>query len=115
MPISNLTDLLEKLEKISIKYNIKIVNFGHAGNGNIHVNLLFNTEEEKKSENSIKCLEEIFDLVLSLDGTLSGEHGIGVIKKQYLNKEIDKNTLTLMKKIKKQFDPKNILNPNKSI
>ena len=115
VPISNLTDLLEKLEKISIKYNIKIVNFGHAGNGNIHVNLLFNTEEEKKSENSIKCLEEIFDLVLSLDGTLSGEHGIGVIKKQYLNKEIDKNTLTLMKKIKKQFDPKNILNPNKSI
>jgi D-lactate dehydrogenase len=115
VPISNLTDLLEKLEKISIKYNIKIVNFGHAGNGNIHVNLLFNTEEEKKSENSIKCLEEIFDLVLSLDGTLSGEHGIGVIKKQYLYKEIDKNTLTLMKKIKKQFDPKNILNPNKSI
>ena len=99
----------------SNKYNIKIVNFGHAGNGNIHVNLLFKTKEEKETDNSKKCLEEIFDLVLRLNGTLSGEHGIGIIKKQYIEKEINKDTLVLMKKIKEQFDPKNILNPNKSI
>ena len=115
VPISNLTNLLNSLEEISKKYNIKIVNFGHAGNGNIHVNLLFKTREEKESDNSKKCLEEIFDLVLKLNGTLSGEHGIGVIKKQYIEKEINKDTLVLMKKIKEQFDPKNILNPNKSI
>ena len=115
VPISNLTNLLNSLEEISKKYNIKIVNFGHAGNGNIHVNLLFKTREEKENENSKKCLEEIFDLVLKLNGTLSGEHGIGVIKKQYIEKEINKDTLVLMKKIKEQFDPKNILNPNKSI
>ena len=70
---------------------------------------------KKKSDNSKKCLEEIFDLVLSLDGTLSGEHGIGIIKKSFINKEIDSSTLSLMSDIKKQFDPKNILNPNKSI
>ena len=115
VPISNLTILLTNLNSLSKKYNIKIVNFGHAGNGNIHVNLLFQTSEEKKSENSKKCLEEIFDLVLNLEGTLSGEHGIGIIKKKFLEKEINKNTLSLMQSIKKQFDPKNILNPNKSI
>ena len=115
VPISNLTILLINLNSLSKKYNIKIVNFGHAGNGNIHVNLLFQTSEEKKSENSKKCLEEIFDLVLNLEGTLSGEHGIGIIKKKFLEKEINKNTLSLMQSIKKQFDPKNILNPNKSI
>ena len=115
VPISNLTKLLSSLDKISKKYNIKIVNFGHAGNGNIHVNLLFKTEKQKKSDNSKNCLNEIFNLVINLDGTLSGEHGIGIIKKQYLEKEINEETLMLMKNIKKQFDPKNILNSNKSI
>ena len=115
VPISKLKELLQSLEGISKKYNIKIVNFGHAGNGNIHVNLLFETEDEKKSDNSRRCLDEIFNLVIKLEGTLSGEHGIGIIKKQYIEKEINNNTLELMKNIKKQFDPKSILNPNKSI
>ena len=94
---------------------MRIVNFGHAGNGNIHVNLIFDTIEEKNSENSKNCLEEIFDSVLDLNGTISGEHGIGIIKKNFLEKEVDKITLDLMNNIKKQFDPKKILNPNKSI
>ena len=115
VPISNLTKLLDNLSIISKKYNIKIVNFGHAGNGNIHVNLIFETIEEKNSENAKNCLEEIFDLTLDLNGTISGEHGIGIIKKSFLEKEVDKMTLDLMNKIKKQFDPKRILNPNKSI
>ena len=115
VPISNLTNLLNNLKIISKKYNIKIVNFGHAGNGNIHVNLLFDSKNEKNSTNSKKCLEEIFDLTIKLDGTISGEHGIGIIKKKYIEKEIQNETLNLMKNIKKQFDPKNILNPNKTI
>ena len=101
VPISKLKELLQSLESISKKYNIKIVNFGHAGNGNIHVNLLFETESEKKSDNSRRCLDEIFNLVIKLEGTLSGEHGIGIIKKQYIEKEINNNTLELMKNIKK--------------
>tara|TARA_B100000900_G_scaffold94600_1_gene77757 strand:- start:4713 stop:6086 length:1374 start_codon:yes stop_codon:yes gene_type:complete len=115
VPISNLTVLLESLSEISKKYDIRIVNFGHAGNGNIHVNLLFDTDEEKNSNHAKKCLEEIFDLVLKLDGTISGEHGIGIIKRKFLEKEIKKSTLKLMSEIKSQFDPKKILNPNKSI
>ena len=115
VPISNLTKLINSLGEISKKYDIKIVNFGHAGNGNIHVNLLFQSEEEKNSQNSIKCLEDIFNLVLKLEGTISGEHGIGIVKKRFITKEIDEKTLALMKSIKKQFDPKNILNRNKSI
>ena len=89
VPISNLTILLKTLEELSNKYNIKIVNFGHAGNGNIHVNLLFSSDEERNSINAKKCLEEIFDLVIKLDGTISGEHGIGIIK-DFIQKEIDK-------------------------
>ena len=115
VPISNLTRLLNNLSAISKKYGVRIVNFGHAGNGNIHVNLIFDTIEEKNSENSKNCLEEIFDSVLDLNGTISGEHGIGIIKKSFLEKEVDKITLDLMNNIKKQFDPKKILNPNKSI
>jgi len=115
VPISNLTRLLNNLSAISKKYGVRIVNFGHAGNGNIHVNLIFDTIEEKNSENSKNCLEEIFDSVLDLNGTISGEHGIGIIKKNFLEKEVDKITLDLMNNIKKQFDPKKILNPNKSI
>ena len=78
---------------------MRIVNFGHAGNGNIHVNLIFDTIEEKNSENSKNCLEEIFDSVLDLNGTISGEHGIGIIKKNFLEKEVDKITLDLINNI----------------
>lgn len=115
VPITNLTILLKTLEDISNKYNIKIVNFGHAGNGNIHVNLLFDSDKERNSDNARECLGEIFDLVIELDGTISGEHGIGIVKKDFIKKEINENTLSLMKNIKQQFDPNNILNPDKSI
>ncbi len=115
VPVANLSTFLKRLKSMSKKYNIKIVNFGHAGNGNIHVNLIYPNEKEKNSTKAKMCLDEIFNLVLSLDGTLSGEHGIGIIKKDYIGKEIPKETLKLMKKIKDQFDPKNILNPGKSI
>ncbi len=79
------------------------------------MNLIYQNEKENNSTKAKMCLDEIFNLVLSLDGTLSGEHGIGIIKKDYIGKEIPKETLKLMKKIKDQFDPKNILNPGKSI
>jgi D-lactate dehydrogenase len=110
VPVSRLPELIINLEKLSLKFNIPIVNFGHAGNGNIHVNLLFNTEQK---ESAMLCLSEVFYLVLSLDGTLSGEHGIGLLKQQYIAREINPVALELMRKIKAQFDPKGILNPGK--
>lgn len=113
VPVSNIPTLIRGLEKLSKKYNIPIVNFGHAGNGNIHVNLLFNPDNEKENKSAHHCLDDVFDLVLKLDGTLSGEHGVGIEKRDFVDREIDPVTLALMKRIKKQFDPKGILNPDK--
>ncbi len=115
VPVSKIPNLIENLDKLSQKYNIPIVNFGHAGNGNIHVNLLTDPDDKQLQIKVHECLEEVFQLVLSLDGTLSGEHGIGLVKKEYVSKELDEMNLSYMKAIKQQFDPDNILNPGKTI
>jgi len=114
VPVSRIPELIEGLEQLSQKYGIPIVNFGHAGNGNIHVNLLTDPDDKKLQIKALDCLEEVFRLVLELDGTLSGEHGIGLVKKNYIAKELDTVSLAYMRAIKEQFDPDNILNPGKS-
>ncbi len=113
VPVSNIPKLITGLNKLATEYNIKIVNFGHAGNGNIHVNLLTNPDDKEELINAEQCLEKVFALVLQLNGTISGEHGIGLEKRAFINKEIDEASLYLMKQIKSQFDPNNILNPDK--
>ncbi|MDH5649413.1 MAG: FAD-binding oxidoreductase, partial [Gammaproteobacteria bacterium] len=113
VPITAIPALIEGLEKLSIDYKIPIVNFGHAGNGNIHVNLLFDSQNPEQASNAAPCLSAVFDLVLNLGGTLSGEHGIGQEKREFVSREIDADTLALMWQIKQQFDPKGLLNPGK--
>lgn len=113
VPVSRIPVLIEGLQQLSRKHNIRIVNFGHAGNGNIHVNLLVNPEDAEEMVRAKACLDATFDLVLELDGTLSGEHGVGLEKRDYIDREIDPVTLNLMRGIKTQFDPNNILNPGK--
>ncbi len=113
VPVSRIPELIEGLENLSHEYRIPIVNFGHAGNGNIHVNLLYDTQNPEQEKNARPCLSRVFDLVLELGGTLSGEHGIGVEKRDYIDRAIDPVTLDLMRAIKRQFDPKGILNPDK--
>ena len=113
VPVAELPALLEGLKQLSIKHQIVNVNFGHAGNGNIHVNLLVNPEDSSEMARAERCLDEVFDLVIRLNGTLSGEHGIGSEKRAYISKEVDVTTLALMKSIKRVFDPNNILNPGK--
>ena len=113
VPVAELPALLEGLKQLSIKHQIVNVNFGHAGNGNIHVNLLINPEDSSEMARAERCLDEVFDLVIRLNGTLSGEHGIGSEKRAYISKEVDVTTLALMKSIKRVFDPNNILNPGK--
>lgn len=107
--------LITQLDQLSHQYSIPIVNFGHAGNGNIHVNLLINPEDPQEVSNAEKCLNEIFDLVLSLKGTLSGEHGIGLEKRDFIYKELSATEIRLMNAIKQQFDPNNILNSDKAL
>jgi D-lactate dehydrogenase len=113
VPVSRIPELIEGLTKISEQYSIPIVNFGHAGNGNIHVNLLYDSQDEAQQKNAAPCLNAVFDLVLQLEGTLSGEHGIGEVKRDYVGRELQDTALGLMHAIKQQFDPAGILNPGK--
>lgn len=115
VPVSRIPELVEGLQQISAEYQIQIVNFGHAGNGNIHVNMLMDTQNPVHIKNSDACLQAIFELVLKLEGTLSGEHGIGLVKRDYIGLELDQHSLDLMRLIKQQFDPANILNPGKTL
>ncbi|MBC7946019.1 MAG: FAD-binding protein [Burkholderiales bacterium] len=113
VPVSRLADLLEGLAALSERHGVANVNFGHAGNGNIHVNLLVDPHNVEQMRQAEACLDQVFDLVLALNGTLSGEHGVGSEKRAFIAREINPATLSLMKAIKRTFDPNNILNPGK--
>jgi D-lactate dehydrogenase len=113
VPVSRIPQLIAGLDRLAAEFGVTIVNFGHAGNGNIHVNLLIDPDDPQQLRQAQACLSRVFDLVLALEGTLSGEHGVGLEKRDYIGREIDPATLELMKKIKAQFDPNGILNPDK--
>jgi len=113
VPIANIPALLDTLKQLSRQFDIPIVNFGHAGNGNIHVNLLCDPQHGDDLKRAKNCLEKVFECVLSLDGTLSGEHGVGLEKQPYIHQELGAVNIDIMKKIKHVFDPHNILNPGK--
>lgn len=113
VPVARLPELLRGLGRIGAESGIAIVNFGHAGNGNIHVNLLYRPEDAAQAAAAPGALAAVFDLVLALDGTLSGEHGIGIDKRDFVPRAIEPATLALMRAIKLQFDPDGILNPGK--
>jgi len=115
VPVSRIPELVTRLEQLSRRYAIQIVNFGHAGNGNLHVNLMYDPSDSDQQQRAGACLEEVFDAVLQMDGTLSGEHGIGLVKRDWVGRELDKTSLRLMQAIKAQFDPDGILNPGKTL
>jgi len=115
VPITRLPALLDGLSRLEKKYRLPVINFGHAGNGNLHVNLLLDTDNPEQNSRAQHCLDDLFNLVLQLDGSLSGEHGIGLEKRDFVDREIDRNSLDLMRGIKRQFDPNNILNPEKML
>ncbi|MFA6900875.1 MAG: FAD-linked oxidase C-terminal domain-containing protein [Desulfurivibrionaceae bacterium] len=113
VPRSRLPQLVACTEALSRELGVIIFTFGHAGDGNIHVNIMLdkNDPHEVRQANTAKQL--LFEEVLRLGGTLSGEHGIGLTKAAYLPMELDPPTMALMQEIKKLFDPRNILNPGK--
>jgi len=115
VPVSHMAELIGGLEALSQEFAITIVNFGHAGNGNIHVNLLVNPDDPDEMHRAERCLERVFDLVLKLQGTLSGEHGVGIEKRDFIDREIAAPALELMRGIKELFDPQGILNPDKML
>jgi len=115
VPVSRMAEFIEGLEGLARETGIRIVNFGHAGNGNIHVNLLVNPDDADEMARATRCLEAVFALVLGLGGTLSGEHGVGLEKRDYVARELDAIALGLMVEIKRCFDPAGILNPGKTL
>lgn len=113
VPRSKVPELVAKIEDIGRKHDTFVANFGHAGDGNIHVNFVVNRDDADAIARARKCVAETFQLSVDLGGTISGEHGIGYVKAPYLEYAIDKPTLEIMKAIKKVFDPNGILNPGK--
>jgi len=113
VPRSRIPDLVRFLEELARRLELTIFSFGHAGDGNIHVNIMLEKSDAREAARGEQARKELFDFVLSCQGTLSGEHGIGLSKAPFLAQEIPPDTLRLMQKIKQLFDPLNILNPGK--
>jgi glycolate oxidase len=113
VPISRIPELLVGIQEISRKYGIVVASFGHAGDGNLHPQILYDEYNPEQAAKVEKVEEEIFHLAISLKGTLSGEHGIGLSKADYMTLEHDPVEMALMRRIKRTLDPNNIMNPGK--
>ena len=113
VPRENIVKLVKGIWQICSKYELKTCIMGHIGDGNIHPNIALDLRNPIELNNFKRAKTELFELSLSLNGRLSGEHGIGCEKSYFIDKALDSNNLEYMKQIKKLFDPKNILNPGK--
>ena len=113
IPRSQIPEMFRRLKAIKEKYKIHLVVFGHAGDGNLHPNIITDQRDPEEMRRVELAVEEIFKAAIELGGTLSGEHGIGTMKSPFMEMELGKDGLALMKSIKTAWDPKNILNPGK--
>ena len=113
VPRNKIPHIIKRIKRIADDLNLTIINFGHAGDGNIHVNVMTDKRNKDEYERAKRAVKEIFSAVLDLNGTLSGEHGVGLTKSPYIGMEIEPVVLQKMKEIKKIFDPNNIMNPGK--
>lgn len=115
IPRSKIPEAIRRIREISRKYGLPIAVFGHAGDGNLHPNILFDKRKPEDMEKVEKITAEIFKTAVELGGTLSGEHGVGVLKQPYLDMALGQTAIEVMKAIKKALDPKGILNPGKVV
>ncbi len=113
VPRSKVPEMIRKVDAIAERYGVAIVNFGHAGDGNIHVNIMIDKKIPGELEKAEKAIEDVFKGALELGGTMSGEHGVGIAKAAYIPLEITPLAAEYMKAIKRALDPNNILNPGK--
>jgi len=113
VPRSAIPEVVRQLRAISAKYGLPIVIFGHAGDGNLHPNILFDKRKREEWEKVEKMVREIFDVALAVGGTLSGEHGVGVLKRPYFEQALGPVSVEIQRRIKQALDPLNILNPGK--
>lgn len=113
VPITKLPQAVSGIHEIARRHGVACACFGHAGDGNIHANFLVQPEDLLQAEEVHKAVEETFDLVLNLGGSITGEHGVGTTKQPFLGKELSASVMGAMKKIKEALDPKGIMNPGK--
>lgn len=113
VPMSNIAELFKGIQAISKRYGIQIATFGHAGDGNLHPQILYDGYDPEQVKRMEAAVADLFKLAVDLGGTLTGEHGIGLSKAPFMTLEHDPVAMDVMRKIKKMFDPNNILNPGK--
>jgi glycolate oxidase len=110
---SKLPEMVRGIIEIADRHQVKVGIFGHAGDGNLHPTFLLDMKDADEKERTDKAVKELFQLAIDLEGTISGEHGIGLEKKPFLMDQIGSAGITLLQDIKKTLDPKNLLNPGK--
>jgi len=113
VPRSKIPELFARLKEIKEKYQLNLVVFGHAGDGNLHPNILADIRDKEEMKRVELAIEELFQATIYLGGTLSGEHGIGILKAPFMPLQFSETELKMMKLIKEAWDPKNIMNPGK--
>jgi glycolate oxidase len=113
VPPSRLPEVIGRIQKIAKKYDLTIVILGHAGDGNLHPSVLTDEKNTEHYSRAEKAVHDIFSTALELGGAISGEHGIGLEKKQFLKQAMPPEAIDLLRGIKKVFDPSGILNPGK--
>jgi glycolate oxidase len=113
VPRSAIPEVIQRLRAISDEYGLPIVIFGHAGDGNLHPNILFDKRQPEQWEKAEQMVAEMFNASLAVGGTLSGEHGVGMLKRPYMEQALGSLSIDVQRHIKQALDPLNILNPGK--
>lgn len=113
VPIARLPEMIKEIRTLAEAYEIDIMNFGHAGDGNIHVNFMVDPKDTALMARTGKAVEALFEITLKLGGTISGEHGVGISKMPYIAMELEPEMIRLQRAIKTAIDPRGILNPGK--
>ncbi|MBN1815238.1 MAG: glycolate oxidase subunit GlcD, partial [Anaerolineae bacterium] len=113
VPRSAIPEAIRRIKAISAEYDLPIVIFGHAGDGNLHPNVLFDRRDPEQWEKVQQIVGEVFKVALDLGGTLSGEHGVGTFKLPYIEQVLGPTSIDVQRRVKRALDPQNILNPGK--
>ena len=115
VPRSQIPAMMKAVNDIAKKYNVEVGTFGHAGDGNLHPTFLCDKRDKEEFARVEAAVDEMFDVAISLHGTLSGEHGIGTAKSKWMEKETSRGTILFSQRLRRALDPKGLLNPTKLV
>jgi glycolate oxidase len=113
VPRSRIPEMVEHIQEVAARHDLKIGTFGHAGDGNLHPTAVLDPSDAGAVERAHAAFGEIFAKAIELDGTITGEHGVGSVKLRYLERQLGADHVALLRRIKSAFDPNGILNPGK--